>query len=71
MSLAAGSDDKAVHVYNVQSGKQTQNLTGHAGPVEAVVFSADGVLIAAGSREETAILPHGEVRLWHAASGQL
>ncbi|MGH7199072.1 MAG: WD40 repeat domain-containing protein, partial [Planctomycetaceae bacterium] len=52
-----------VNVFNVATGWLTGTLTGHAGPVLSVAFSADGRMIATGSNDNTA-------RLWDVASAQ-
>jgi WD40 repeat protein len=62
-TLASGSVDKSVILWDVISGRQKQTLTGHADSVWSVVFSPDGVTLASGGMDKTVIL-------WDAASGR-
>jgi WD40 repeat protein len=65
-SLATGSDDKTVKLWDVSSGKNTATLKGHPLPVTFVAFSPDGktVISACRSAEKGAIL------LWDVATGK-
>jgi WD domain, G-beta repeat len=56
--LAAGGQDKAVHIWDTASGHQLAVLRGFTGPVRAVAFSPDGALLAAGSADHT-------IRMWN------
>ncbi len=58
-ALAAGGQDRAVHVWDTADGRQLAVLRGFSGPVRAVAFSPDGTLLAAGSTDRT-------IRLWNA-----
>jgi len=62
-TLASGSADQTVKLWDAQSGQQRATLTGHEGPVNAVAFSPDGKTLASGSSDKT-------VKLWDAQSGQ-
>ena len=62
--LAVGDDAGVVHVWQLDSAREPQRLTGHAYQVWAVAFSPDDRLLATGDRS-------GEVRLWDLASGML
>ncbi|MEO3852571.1 trypsin-like peptidase domain-containing protein [Streptomyces sp. B8F3] len=63
-TLATGSADKTVRLWDVASGEQRgEPLTGHDGGVRSVAFSPDGSTLATGSRDDS-------VRLWDVASGQ-
>ena len=56
--LAAGGQDRAVHLWNSADGRQLAVLRGFAGAVSAVAFSPNGSLLAAGSADRT-------IRLWN------
>ena len=58
--LAAGGQDRAVHIWDSADGRQITVLGGFAGPVRTVAFSPGGTLLAAGSADHT-------IRLWNAA----
>ncbi len=64
-TIASGSRDKTVRLWDVTSGKIKAILIGHTHDVSSVAFSPDGSTLASGgSWDET-------VRLWDVASGQL
>jgi WD40 repeat protein len=56
-TLASGSADPTVRLWDVTSGELRSTLTGHADWVNAVAFSPDGRTLASGSADAT-------VRLW-------
>jgi WD40 repeat protein len=56
-SLASGSQDKSVRVWDVASGREVLRLDGHSDMVARVAFSPDGKNLASGSTDKT-------VRLW-------
>ena len=62
-TLASGSRDETVRLWEVASGQEKATLQGHTNWVTSVSFSPDGQTLASGSRDET-------VRLWEVASGQ-
>jgi hypothetical protein len=62
-TLATGSHDQTVRLWDVATGAERRRLKGHQGVVWSVAFSADGKLVASGSLDET-------VRLWEVATGQ-
>ncbi len=51
-TLATGGDFAAVHAWDADSGKAIASYVGHAGPVQALAFTADGGLIS-GSADKT------------------
>jgi uncharacterized protein with WD repeat len=62
-TVASGSDDETVRVWDAATGEERQKLEGHDGGVNAVAFSPDGKTVASGSDNKT-------VRLWDAATGE-
>ena len=60
--IATGSEDNTVRLWDTQTGKQKNTLTGHTGTVFALTFSPDGNTIVTGSKDNT-------VRLWDTNSG--
>ena len=63
LTLASGSRDDTVRLWDVATGEEKSILTGHRYDVEAVAFSQDGTTVASGSRD-------GTVRLWDVTTGQ-
>jgi len=59
-TLASGSNDYTVKLWDVNSGRELRSLEGHSRSVNAVAFSPDGRTLASGSAD-------GQVRLWDAA----
>jgi len=62
--LAAGGSDNAIHLFDWEKRKETQNIQQHADWVTALDFSADGKKIASASRDRTA-------RVYLTATGEL
>jgi WD40 repeat protein len=63
-TLASGSWDTTIKLWDVVSGQLQRTLTGHTGRVEVVAFSPDGRTLASGSWDTT-------IKLWDVVSGQL
>jgi WD40 repeat protein len=61
-TLASGSQDNSVKLWNVASGSELRTLRGHTDWVDSVTFSPDGNTVASGSGDKT-------VKLWDVASG--
>jgi len=56
-TIASGSGDKTVKLWDVKTGKLMQTLRGHTSDVTSVAFSPDGKTLASGSWDKT-------VKLW-------
>jgi WD40 repeat protein len=63
MTLASGSYDKTVKLWDTQTGQENATLTGHGDWVSSVAFSLDGMTLASASYDKT-------VKLWDTQSGQ-
>ncbi len=61
-TIASGSDDNAIKIWNTESGKELRTLTGHSDLVRSVAFSPDGKSLASGSDDRT-------VRVWNMENG--
>ena len=62
-TVASGSEDKTVRLWDAATGEKRQVLEGHDDFVTAVAFSPDSKTVASGSYDMT-------VRLWDAATGE-
>ena len=62
-TLAAGSYDGTVKLWDVASGEPIATLEGHTSRVNSVSFSPDGATLASGSGD-------GTILLWDVASGE-
>ena len=63
-TLASGSRDKTVRLWDTETGELKRTLTGHTEDIVGVAFSPDGVMLASGSWDKT-------VRLWDTETGEL
>ena len=61
-SLASGSDDTTVRLWDAATGYELHALAGHTKRVWSVAFSPDGQSLASASND-------GTIRLWDTASG--
>ncbi len=62
-TLASGSEDGSIRLWDVRIREQKQTFLGHQGSVTSVVFSPDGVTLASGGGDKT-------VRLWDIRTGE-
>jgi WD40 repeat protein len=62
-TLASGSEDMAVRLWDPKTGRQLHSLKGHAATVRAMAFSPDGGLLASGSDDHT-------IRIWNITSAK-
>ncbi|PWY66380.1 putative WD-repeat protein [Aspergillus sclerotioniger CBS 115572] len=63
LTLASGSSDKTVKLWDTATGRQRQTLEGHSGYINSVAFSPDGLTLVSGSDDKT-------VKLWDTATGR-
>jgi WD40 repeat protein len=62
-TLASGSSDKTVKLWNVETGQEIRTLGSHSDFVRSIAFSPDGKTLASGSNDKT-------VKLWNVETGQ-
>ena len=62
-TLASGSDDKTIRLWDAVTGEHKHTLTGHTRAVRGMAFSPDGRTLASGSEDRT-------VRLWNTLTGE-
>jgi WD40 repeat protein len=62
-TLASGSFDNTVRLWDVATGREQAVLSGHTSSVYDIAFSPDGATLASGSYDKT-------VRLWDVATGR-
>jgi WD40 repeat protein len=63
-TIASGSRDRSVKLWDAASGKLLRTLSGHRDAVLSVTFAANGATLYSGSRD-------GTVRAWEVANGRL
>ena len=62
-TLASGSEDGTIRLWDVSSGEAKASLEGHSSGVGSVAFSPDGTTLASGSFDRT-------LRLWDMSTGE-
>ena len=62
ITLFCGTDD-GIQLWDAHTGEYKKILTGHTDPVETIVLSSDGNILASGSWDNT-------IRLWDAHTGE-
>jgi RNA polymerase sigma factor (sigma-70 family) len=60
--LAAGGEERTVHLWDAATGRVLRTLRKHPGPVTALAFSPDGGMLVSGATDQV-------VRLWDPATG--
>ncbi|HEY9844633.1 MAG TPA: caspase family protein, partial [Candidatus Caenarcaniphilales bacterium] len=63
-TLASGSGDQTIKLWNLQTGKLRHTLSGHADTVWSVAISPDGQTLVSGSGDQT-------IKLWNLQTGRL
>ncbi|CAI7662679.1 unnamed protein product [Penicillium bialowiezense] len=61
-TVASGSYDQTIKLWDAQTGNELQTLKGHSDSVRSVAFSPDGQTVASGSSDRT-------IKLWDAQTG--
>ena len=62
-TLASGSGDKTIRLWDVGSGRLIRSLAGHGGIVHSVAFSPDGKMLASASEDKS-------IKLWQVSTGK-
>ena len=62
-TLAGGSWDNTIRLWDANTGRRKRTLTGHTQEVTSIAFSPDGKTLASGSQDNT-------IRLWDATTGK-
>ncbi|BAZ28565.1 WD-40 repeat protein [Cylindrospermum sp. NIES-4074] len=62
-TLASGSADNTIKIWNVATGQEIRTLKGHGKWVNTISFSPDGKTLASGSYDKT-------IKLWNVATGE-
>jgi WD40 repeat protein len=52
-TLASGSFDKTIKLWNLATGQQTRTLTANSDAVQSIAFSRDGTTLVSGNEDNT------------------
>jgi WD40 repeat protein len=63
-TLASGSHDATIKIWNVSTGELITTLKGHSNSVNSVAFSPDSKIVASGSHDKT-------VKIWNVSRAEL
>ncbi|NWJ95119.1 MAG: hypothetical protein HXX20_04985, partial [Chloroflexi bacterium] len=63
-TLASGSDDNSIKLWETSTGKLLNTLTGHSSYVWSVAYSPDGKTLASGSYDKS-------IKVWEVSTGKL
>lgn len=63
-TLASGSEDSTINLWDLPTGELKLTLTGHSAGVKSVAISPDGKTLASSSADET-------IKLWNLPTGEL
>ncbi|BAY24095.1 serine/threonine protein kinase with WD-40 repeats [Calothrix sp. NIES-2100] len=63
ITLASGSDDNTIKLWNLATKKEIQTLKGHSQWIWTVAFSPDGKTLASGSADKN-------IKLWNISTGE-
>ena len=55
-TIASGSQDKTIRLWNTETGKHLKTLTGHTDGINSLEFSPDGTTLASGSSDGTILM---------------
>jgi serine/threonine protein kinase len=63
-TLASGSTDNTIKIWNLTAEKEEKTLLGHEDDVTALVYTPSGQLLMSGSRDRT-------IKIWHLQNGSV
>ncbi|MBC8284910.1 MAG: WD40 repeat domain-containing protein, partial [Nitrospinae bacterium] len=63
-TLATGSSDKTIIIWDAKSGSPLKVLKGHTGKIKSLAYSPNGLILASAGNDET-------IKLWETKTGKL